>query len=112
MYAIENCKGNEAKKGGIWRSNKTKYIYIFHIFRILCLLKRITQPEEKGGGGGAGKGEAPPSRPHALAVVCALLWTSLGSCPEACVARMCDLNEPQPAEKIGKEEEVAETFVG
>ena len=40
--------------------------------------------------------------PCTLAVICALLCTSLGKLPEPCVSQMCDLIEPQPAEKIGK----------
>ena len=48
--------------------------------------------------------------PRALAVVWAPLWTSLGKLPEPRVAQMCDLIEPQPAEKIGKMKKLRRTL--
>ena len=54
--------------------------------------------------------EAPPSPRRALAVVCAPLWTSLGKLLWPGVAQMCDLIEPQPAEKIGKMKKLRRTL--
>lgn len=64
----------------------------------------------RGGGGGGGGGGAAFSSPRALAVVCAPLWTSLGKLAEPRVAQMCDLIEPQPAEKIGKMKKLRRTL--
>lgn len=37
-------------------------------------------------------------------------WTSLGKLPRARAAQMCDLIEPQPAEKIGKMKKLRRTL--
>lgn len=65
------------------------------------------------GGGGAGRGAAFPA-PHALARRClrcaALPWTSFAKLPGPRAAQMCDLIEPQPAEKIGKMKKLRRTL--
>jgi hypothetical protein len=74
---------------------------------------RVARGPRGGGGGGAGRGAAFPA-PRALARRClrcaALRWTSFAKLPGPYAAQMCDLIEPQPAEKIGKMKKLRRTL--
>lgn len=57
--------------------------------------------------------EAPPSprrAPSPAVVSAALRWTSFAKLPGPYAAQMCDLIEPQPAEKIGKMKKLRRTL--